>query len=82
MIPFDANLYAQTSDKTYDLEEWDLNIVATSRQSTDASREGSADYKLTLKDVCWDLPLTAAHFRFSTGTKTSWIFNVWEPTQF
>ena len=30
-----------------------------STQSTDAGREGSFDFKLDLRDVCWDLPLTA-----------------------
>lgn len=44
VIPFDALLNAQTSDFDYDLEVWDLNIVAISRQSTDDSAEGSADF--------------------------------------
>ena len=44
VIPFDALLNAQTSDFNYDLEVWDLNIVAISRQSTDDSAEGSADF--------------------------------------
>ena len=54
-------LRAQSSDiETYDQQEWDLNIVAVSQLSTHENRESSIDFKLTLRDVCWDLPLTAA----------------------
>ena len=48
-----------TSDYSLDLQSWDLHITLESVHSTHANRAASDDFNLQLKDVCWDLPLTA-----------------------
>ena len=47
------------TDYTYDLQSWDIRITLESTYSTHANRRGSDDFTLKLRDVCWDLPLTA-----------------------
>ena len=78
VIDFDADYRCSSSDiGGYDLEEWNLSVIATSAQSTHASRESGWDHKLTLKDVCWDLPLVKPELAQNSHT-----MNVWEQTEF
>ena len=58
-MPFDARVNVLATDYTYDQESWPLKITLESTYSTHANRRGSDDFTLELKDVCWDLPLTA-----------------------
>ena len=65
-------LKAKSSDiDTYDLQEWDLNIVAESETSTHENKEASIDFRLSLRNVCWDLPLEPA-----TSIESEWSFTM------
>ena len=59
ILPFDATVNLVCTDYTYDLQDWDLKITMESTYSTHANARGSDDFKLLLKDVCWDIPLDA-----------------------
>ena len=48
-----------------------------SSQSTHEKREASIDFRLSLRNVCWDLPLTAA-----ASTETEWSFKVTKEATF
>jgi len=72
--PFTANLKCLTADFAYDLEEWNMNLVMASRESTHANREGSEDFKLTLLDLCWDMVLTAP-------SSADAVYDLWQSYQ-
>ena len=62
-----------TQDYTYDQESWALRITLESTYSTSANRAGSDDFTLELRDVCWDLPLTAP-----VMTATDYTLYLWD----
>ena len=58
----------------------------TSRESTHANREGNIDFNVTLRDICWDLPITIPSY---SQANTAWIVDstnmrmpFWEATSF
>ena len=55
------------------MQDWDLRITLESTYSTHANRRGSDDFKLLLKDVCWDIPLTAP-----TMTQSEYVLYLWD----
>ena len=72
----DAIVNVVTTDYTLDLESWDLHITLESVHSTHANRAASDDFNLQLKDVCWDLPLTAP-----VATPGSFNVDLWSTHQ-
>lgn len=79
ITPFDAEVEVQaggtanggtTEIPVYDQQEWDVRITLESTYSTHANRRGSDDFILKLRDVCWDLPLTAPLMTKDAGTYT------------
>ena len=76
ILPFDARVNVLATDYTYDQESWPLKITLESTYSTHANRRGSDDFTLELKDVCWDLPLTAPVMTASEYTLYLWDSNV------
>ena len=70
-------LKAQSSDiSTYDLQEWDLNLVIKSTYSEHANKDASLDFHLSLNDVCWDLTLLPP-----VSTQTEWVWTATETTE-
>jgi hypothetical protein len=79
ITPFDVEVEVQaggtanggtTEIPVYDQQEWDVRITLESTYSTAANRRGSDDFILKLRDVCWDLPLTAPLMTKDSGTYT------------
>lgn len=79
ITPFDTEVEVQaggsanggiTEIPVYDQQEWDVRITLESTYSTHANRRGSDDFILKLRDVCWDLPLTAPLMTKDGGTYT------------
>lgn len=58
LLPFDAWLDVKTTNYNYDLQSWQIVLVLESVRSTHANRKGTIEFKLDLKDICWDLPYT------------------------
>ena len=48
------------TDTSYDGEVWLLAVNRVSKMSTKDNSAARVKFTLTLRDVCWDLPLTAA----------------------
>ena len=60
ILPFDATVNVECTDYTYDLQTWNIRLTLESTYSTvEPNRRGSDDFILELRDICWDLPLTA-----------------------
>jgi len=75
--PFTATMALQTADyANYDLQNWPLSVVLESTYSKSAKREGEIKFLLEIKDVCWDLPLSA--FALKSATQ---IYDIWIPHQ-
>lgn len=58
-------------------------MVLSSTESTHANREGSVDFTLDLKDVCWDLPLTAPALSAGNtddGADTDLVYDCYQNT--
>jgi hypothetical protein len=71
--PFTATMKLTTIDyANYDLQNWSLSVVLESTYSSAALKEGEIKFNLEIKDVCWDLPLSA----FSLTSVTQ-VYNIW-----
>ena len=47
-------------------------MTLESTHSTHANRRGSDDFKLKIRDICWDMPLTAP-----VMSKATYELNLW-----
>jgi hypothetical protein len=61
-----------TQNYAYDLQEWDVRFTLESTYSTGTNRRGSDDFVLKLRDICWDIPTTAA-----VMTKSEYELYLW-----
>ena len=53
--------------------KWDLKITLESTYSTHANRKDFDEFTLELKDICWDIPLTAPIM-----TSSEYVIYLWD----
>ena len=60
------------TDTSYDGEVWLLAVNRVSTKSTKDNSEARVKFTLTLRDVCWDLPITPAKPILTENTQILW----------